>query len=502
MNDKFSLLKRMRRLSGILVHPTSLPGKFGIGDLGPEAYRFVDFLQESGQHLWQTLPLGPTGGHNSPYQCFSSFAGQPLLISPELLKDEGLLTDADLSNVPHFSDEEVDFAAVGEYKEELFKKAFARFKELPEDNPLKSELALFCKSAHWLDDYAMFMAIKKSKGGAHWLEWEKKYRKPTKSQKAVIEREFEDEILYEKFLQWTFCRQWSQLKAYANERDILLIGDIPIFVSGDSADVWAEPRLFQVDSDGFPTVVAGVPPDYFSATGQLWGNPLYDWKYHKKTNYEWWMERFKTQFLLSDIVRIHFRGLESYWEIPADSETALNGKWVDGPKDEFFEVLIKTFGEEPPIIAEDLGIITDDVRALRDKFGLPGMKILQFAFEDEDSNYLPYNQPYNCVCYTGTHDNDTTTGWYATASEKARDKVRRYMNTDASQVSWDFIRTCFGSPARFAIIPVQDLFCQGSDCRMNTPGKADGNWAYRMKKELLTSDVAKRLYDVTKLYGR
>ena len=460
MNDKFSLLKRMRRLSGILVHPTSLPGKFGIGDLGPEAYRFVDFLQESGQHLWQTLPLGPTGGHNSPYQCFSSFA-------------------------------------------ELFKKAFARFKELPEDNPLKSELALFCKSAHWLDDYAMFMAIKKSKGGAHWLEWEKKYRKPTKSQKAVIEREFEDEILYEKFLQWTFCRQWSQLKAYANERDILLIGDIPIFVSGDSADVWAEPRLFQVDSDGFPTVVAGVPPDYFSATGQLWGNPLYDWKYHKKTNYEWWMERFKTQFLLSDIVRIdHFRGLESYWEIPADSETALNGKWVDGPKDEFFEVLIKTFGEEPPIIAEDLGIITDDVRALRDKFGLPGMKILQFAFEDEDSNYLPYNQPYNCVCYTGTHDNDTTTGWYATASEKARDKVRRYMNTDASQVSWDFIRTCFGSPARFAIIPVQDLFCQGSDCRMNTPGKADGNWAYRMKKELLTSDVAKRLYDVTKLYGR
>ena len=484
MNDKFSLLKRMRRLSGILVHPTSLPGKFGIGDLGPEAYRFVDFLQESGQHLWQTLPLGPTGGHNSPYQCFSSFAGQPLLISPELLKDEGLLTDADLSNVPHFSDEEVDFAAVGEYKEELFKKAFARFKELPEDNPLKSELALFGK-------------------GAHWLEWEKKYRKPTKSQKAVIEREFEDEILYEKFLQWTFCRQWSQLKAYANERDILLIGDIPIFVSGDSADVWAEPRLFQVDSDGFPTVVAGVPPDYFSATGQLWGNPLYDWKYHKKTNYEWWMERFKTQFLLSDIVRIdHFRGLESYWEIPADSETALNGKWVDGPKDEFFEVLIKTFGEEPPIIAEDLGIITDDVRALRDKFGLPGMKILQFAFEDEDSNYLPYNQPYNCVCYTGTHDNDTTTGWYATASEKARDKVRRYMNTDASQVSWDFIRTCFGSPARFAIIPVQDLFCQGSDCRMNTPGKADGNWAYRMKKELLTSDVAKRLYDVTKLYGR
>ena len=484
MNDKFSLLKKMRRLSGILVHPTSLPGKFGVGDLGPEAYRFVDFLQEAGQHLWQTLPLGPTGGHNSPYQCFSSFAGQPLLISPELLLQEGLLAESDLSNVPAFPEEEVDFKAVQAYKEELFKKAFTRFKELPEDSELKSELALFCKSSHW-------------------LEWEKKYRKPTKSQKAVIERDLEDEILYEKFLQWTFFHQWSQLKAYANERDILLIGDIPIFVSGDSSDVWAEPRLFQVDSDGFPTVVAGVPPDYFSATGQLWGNPLYDWKYHKKTNYTWWMDRFKTQFLLSDIVRIdHFRGLESYWEIPADSETALNGKWVDGPKDDFFETLIQSFGEEPPIIAEDLGIITDEVRALRDKFGLPGMKILQFAFEDDDSNYLPYNQPYNCVCYTGTHDNDTTTGWYASASEKARDKVRRYMNTDGSQISWDFIRTCFGTPARFALIPIQDLFCQGSEYRMNTPGKAEGNWAYRVKKELLTSDVAKRLYDVTKLYGR
>ena len=497
MNDKFSLLKKMRRLSGILVHPTSLPSKFGVGDLGPEAYRFVDFLQEAGQHLWQTLPLGPTGGHNSPYQCFSSFAGQPLLISPELLLQEGLLAESDLSNVPAFPEEEVDFKAVQAYKEELFKKAFTRFKELPEDSELKSELALFCKSSHWLDDYAMFMAIKKSKDGLHWLEWEKKYRKPTKSQKAVIERDLEDEILYEKF------HQWSQLKAYANERDILLIGDIPIFVSGDSSDVWAEPRLFQVDSDGFPTVVAGVPPDYFSATGQLWGNPLYDWKYHKKTNYTWWMDRFKTQFLLSDIVRIdHFRGLESYWEIPADSETALNGKWVDGPKDDFFETLIQSFGEEPPIIAEDLGIITDEVRALRDKFGLPGMKILQFAFEDDDSNYLPYNQPYNCVCYTGTHDNDTTTGWYASASEKARDKVRRYMNTDGSQISWDFIRTCFGTPARFALIPIQDLFCQGSEYRMNTPGKAEGNWAYRVKKELLTSDVAKRLYDVTKLYGR
>lgn len=503
MNDKFSLLEKLRRLSGVLLHPTSLPGRFGIGDIGPEAYRFVDFLQESGQHLWQTLPLGPTGGHNSPYQCYSSFAGNPLLISPELLVRDGLLTEEELRDVPQFPEEQVDFAAVTEYKEGLFARAYARFAALPEDGDLKAEFALFRKSAHWLDDYAMFMAIKKSKGGIHWLEWEKKYRRPTKSQKSVIARELADEIGYEEFLQWLFFRQWSQLKAYANERDILLIGDIPIFVSGDSADVWAEPKLFLLDSDGFPTVVAGVPPDYFSATGQLWGNPLYDWKYHKKTDYAWWMERFKTQFLLSDIVRIdHFRGLESYWEIPADAETAIDGKWVDGPKDDFFHALIERFGKEPPIIAEDLGIITDDVRALRDRFDLPGMKILQFAFQDEDSSYLPYNQPYNCVCYTGTHDNDTTAGWYETAPEYARDKVRRYMNTDGSQISWDFIRTCFGSPARFAIVPVQDLLCQGSAYRMNTPGQAEGNWSYRVRTGALDSDIAGRLRDTTKLYGR
>lgn len=503
MNDRFSLVKKLRRLSGILLHPTSLPGRFGIGDLGPEAYRFVDFLQSSGQHLWQTLPLGPAGNYNSPYQCFSSFAGQPLLISPELLIEEGLLTPEDLGNPPEFPEETVDYALVSEYKEPIFHKAYERFKEIPEEDPLKSELALFCKSAHWLDDFAMFMAIKKSKNGSHWLTWEKKYRRPTKSQKAVIARELADEIAFEKFLQWTFFRQWSRLKAYANERDILLIGDIPIFVSDDSADVWAEPKLFQLDSDGFPKVVAGVPPDYFSATGQLWGNPLYDWKYHKKTGYAWWMERFKTQFLLSDIVRIdHFRGLESYWAIPAGSETALNGKWVAGPGEDFFNTLTETFGEEPPIIAEDLGIITDEVRALRDRFELPGMKILQFAFEDEDSSYLPYNQPYNCVCYTGTHDNDTSTGWYEHAPEHIKDKVRRYMNTDGSQISWDFIRTCFGSPARFAIVPVQDLLCQGSDYRMNEPGTVDGNWCYRLKDGLLTNDIATRLYDITKLYGR
>jgi 4-alpha-glucanotransferase len=261
--------------------------------------------------------------------------------------------------------------------------------------------------------------------------------------------------------------------------------------------------MFQLDKDGFPKVVAGVPPDYFSATGQMWGNPLYDWKYHQKTDYSWWMDRIRDQLSLSDIVRIdHFRGLESYWEIPADAENAVSGKWVPAPGDEFFLKVQEVFGEEIPIIAEDLGIITNEVRALRDRFNLPGMKILQFAFEDDDSAYLPYNHPYNCVCYTGTHDNDTTMGWYATAPEKAKDKVRRYMNTDASQVSWDFIRTCFGSVAKYAIVPIQDVLCQGSEYRMNVPGVAEGNWSYRVKKGLLNDDIARRLREVTKLYGR
>ena len=503
MNNTIDMVKHMKRLSGILMHPTSLPGDFGIGDLGPAAYQFVDFLEASGQHLWQMLPLGPTGDTGSPYQCYSALAGEPLLISPELLLQEGLLPQDAFDHKPDFPEEKVDYDLVREYKEVLYQKAFRIFKELPADHLLVQEYESFCKKTEWLPDYAMFMAIKMSKDNSWWLEWDKKFRKPTKSQKAVIARDLEDEISYQCFLQWLFFRQWSELKLYANEHGILLIGDIPIFVAADSADVWANPGLFQLDKDGFPKVVAGVPPDYFSATGQLWGNPLYDWKQHKKNGYAWWMQRIEDQLSLSDIVRIdHFRGLESYWEIPADSETAINGKWVPGPGADFFETIQARFGEDLPIIAEDLGIITDEVRALRDRFNLPGMKILQFAFQDEDSDYLPYNHPYNCVCYTGTHDNDTTTGWYAAAPEYARDKVRRYMNTDASQVSWDFIRTCFGSVARYAIVPVQDLLCQGSEYRMNIPGVAHGNWAYRLKKGILNDDISARLRDITRLYGR
>ena len=489
-----------QRECGVLLPISSLPSKYGIGCFSKSAYEFVDQLKAAGQGCWQILPLGPTSYGDSPYQSFSTFAGNPYFISLEDLIEEGVLTEKECDAVDFGSrEDDVDYEKIYKGRYKLLRKAYER-----SDISKNPDFVRFQQEqAHWLGDYALFMAVKDRFEGIPWTEWAEDIRLRWNNALDYYRKELYFEIEFQEYMQFKFYEQWAKLKAYANRRGIRIIGDIPIYVAMDSADTWANPGLFKLDENNEPTQVAGCPPDGFSATGQLWGNPLYRWDVHKNTGFEWWIKRLAHCFNMYDVVRIdHFRGLESYWEIPADSETALNGKWVDGPKDEFFEVLIKTFGEEPPIIAEDLGIITDDVRALRDKFGLPGMKILQFAFEDEDSNYLPYNQPYNCVCYTGTHDNDTTTGWYATASEKARDKVRRYMNTDASQVSWDFIRTCFGSPARFAIIPVQDLFCQGSDCRMNTPGKADGNWAYRMKKELLTSDVAKRLYDVTKLYGR
>ena len=489
-----------QRECGVLLPISSLPSKYGIGCFSKSAYEFVDQLKAAGQGCWQILPLGPTSYGDSPYQSFSTFAGNPYFISLEDLIEEGVLTEKECDAVDFGSrEDDVDYEKIYKGRYKLLRKAYER-----SDISKNPDFVRFQQEqAHWLGDYALFMAVKDRFEGIPWTEWAEDIRLRWNNALDYYRKELYFEIEFQEYMQFKFYEQWAKLKAYANRRGIRIIGDIPIYVAMDSADTWANPGLFKLDENNEPTQVAGCPPDGFSATGQLWGNPLYRWDVHKNTGFEWWIKRLAHCFNMYDVVRIdHFRGLESYWEIPAYSETALNGKWVDGPKDEFFEVLIKTFGEEPPIIAEDLGIITDDVRALRDKFGLPGMKILQFAFEDEDSNYLPYNQPYNCVCYTGTHDNDTTTGWYATASEKARDKVRRYMNTDASQVSWDFIRTCFGSPARFAIIPVQDLFCQGSDCRMNTPGKADGNWAYRMKKELLTSDVAKRLYDVTKLYGR
>lgn len=494
-----------RRLSGILVHPTCFPSPYGIGDLGQGAYDFIDFLSASGQCLWQVLPLGHTSFGDSPYQSFSAFAGQPLIISPDLLKEDQLLTAEDLSDIPKWKSKDVDYGWVLVYKTTLFQKAYARFLT-QKDGPLSKEYESFC-TAHqfWLDDYALFMALKDLHKGCSWLEWEEAYRTPTPDFRLELEAELETEIGYYRFLQFLFYRQWNALKAYANEKGIAIIGDIPIFVAADSADVWANKELFLLDSKGFPLRVAGVPPDYFSVTGQLWGNPLYDWDAHKKENYAWWIRRIRHQLTLTDYLRIdHFRGFESYWSVPASEETAVNGMWVKGPGAELFTAIQQALGEDLPILAEDLGVITPEVEALRDRFGFPGMKILQFGFEGMgESDFQPHNfTTANCLCYTGTHDNDTTLGWYRYIQEEPRKKLCKYLNCDGSQISLDMIRLCLGSIARFALFPIQDLLQLDTQARMNTPGVPAGNWTFRYEKEDLTSELSQWLVENTRLYGR
>ena len=493
------------RQSGVLVHPTSFPGPYGIGDLGPEAYNFIDFLEKAGQTLWQILPLGPTDG--SPYSAFSSFAGQTLLISPDKLLEYGLLLQADLDMFRPVKGDRVDYSIILACKKPFFKKAFKAFQlHIKEKSPLYEEFLEFKKEQDfWLADYSLFTALKEHFNGDCWHNWPLEVRRPKAAAKKKWRKELADQILYIEFLQFIFYKQWFELKTYANERGISIIGDIPIFVSDDSADVWASPKLFYVTEDGFPTVVSGVPPDYFSKTGQLWGNPLYKWPAHKKTDYAWWISRIKAQLSLCDILRIdHFRAFQDYWSIPADAETALEGHWEPGPREPFFDAVKAALGEDLPIIAEDLGIITEGVVALREYTGLPGMKVLQFAFDGNPGNvHLPYNTTTsNCVAYTGTHDNNTTVGWYKEADEKTKDVVRRFMNTNGNQIHWDFVRTCFGSPALKAIVPMQDILGQDETFRMNVPGVAEGNWGYRYKKEDLTDDLAKYLLSITKLYGR
>ncbi len=495
-----------KRLSGILLHPTSFPSKYGIGDLGQAAYDYVDFLEKAGQHLWQVLPLTPTGYGNSPYSSYSAFAGQPLLISPDHLLELGLLTEWELETCPTVEDEErVDFEAVTEWKNLLLRQAYSRFEEKA-DAELMKELKTFVKShAGWLTDYALYMACKDAQDGKEWFDWEDKYRKVDRKAKAELKKELADDMNYHYFVQFIFYKEWAELKKYANEKGILIIGDMPLFVSADSADVWANPKLFQLNSEGQQTVVAGVPPDYFSAVGQRWGNPLYDWKEHKKTKFKWWVSRVRHQLEIADYVRIdHFRGLETYWEIPAEEETALNGKWVKAPGKELLETIEKELGEGLPIIAEDLGIITPEVEELRDMFNLPGMKVLQFGFEaEEESTHLPHQiKTTNCVCYSGTHDNNTTQGWYATATEKTRDKVRVYMNTNGNSIHRDFIRTCFGSVAMFAIVPMQDALGLDETGRMNVPGVANGNWNWRYRADVLSDGLAYDLAMLSRIYGR
>ena len=497
--------KTNHRYSGVLVHPTSFPSPYGIGDMGRGAHEFIDFLAMAGQHLWQVLPLGPSGNGNSPYQSYSVFAGQTLLISPELLIEKKLLTEADVHPIPEFNADRVDYDKVTTYKTSLFKKAYEHFRHTADKNLLEEYDSFQSNNQYWLDDYCLYMAGKDYHNGLPWYEWEDSLLDPTPKERASWMKLLASEIDYYRFIQFAFFSQWYELKDYANKKGIAIIGDIPIFTAPDSADVWANKELFKLDSKGHPLEVAGVPPDYFSATGQLWGNPLYDWDAMKDDGYRWWIERVRNQLDQVDYIRIdHFRGFEAYWAVPAGEETAMNGKWKKGPGEALFEAIQKALGEELPIFAEDLGIITPEVEKLRDTLGFPGMKILQFGFDGTgESTFLPHQlSTRNCICYTGTHDNDTTCGWYEHTSEQNKDKVLRYMNTDASSVSWDFIRTCLGTIAKYAIFPVQDLLKLGSEHRMNTPGTATGNWEFRYRSGLLDEGMAKGLKQMTELFGR
>ena len=457
--------KTNHRYSGVLVHPTSFPSPYGIGDMGRGAHEFIDFLAMAGQHLWQVLPLGPSGNGNSPYQSYSVFAGQTLLISPELLIEKKLLTEADVHPIPEFNADRVDYDKVTTYKTSLFKKAYEHFRHTADKNLLEEYDSFQSNNQYWLDDYCLYMAGKDYHNGLPWYEWEDSLLDPTPKERASWMKLLSSEIDYYRFIQFAFFSQWYELKDYANKKGIAIIGDIPIFTAPDSADVWANKELFKLDSKGYPLEVAGVPPDYFSATGQLWGNPLYDWKCHEADGYSWWIDRIKMQIKLTDYLRIdHFRGFEAYWSVPADEKTAINGKWKKGPGKKLFQAIQKELGEDLPIWAEDLGVITPEVEELRDGFAFPGMKILQFAFEGlDESDYHPHNlTTTNCICYTGTHDNDTTTGWYQNLPEPQKDKIRRYCNCDGGIISLDFIRMCMGSIAKYAIFPIQDLFMQDS----------------------------------------
>jgi 4-alpha-glucanotransferase len=492
-----------------------LPGRFGVGDLGPEAYRFADFLLASGQSLWQVLPLGPTGYGDSPYACFSAFAGNTLLISPELLAHDGLLDDDDLSSVPAFADEErVDFQGANEFKKRVLEKAFARLRQTT-DTGLRIAFESFCQQrASWLDDYALFRALKDAHAGVAWNEWEASLVRRDEAAMARAREELREQIEAQKFYQFLFFKQWLALKGYCNERGIKLIGDIPIFVAHDSADVWTNPDQFKLDERGVPLVVAGVPPDYFSSTGQLWGNPLYNWERMRATGFRWWIARVAATLQTVDILRIdHFRGFAACWEIPGGDKTAERGRWVEAPGRELFTVIRQALGELP-IIAEDLGVITPDVEALRDDFGFPGMRILQFAFGGDPANHdLPHNYHRNVVVYTGTHDNDTTVGWFeseagtgstrdAAQIEREREFCLKYLQADGREIHWAFIRAVLASVADMAIVPLQDVLGLDTTARMNLPNTTSGNWEWRYKAGALTFEISERLKELTELYGR
>jgi len=496
---------RFPRSSGILLHPTSLPSRFGIGDLGSEAYKFIDFLAESAQQFWQILPLGPTGFGNSPYMCYSAMAGNPLLISPEKLQNQGLLTDEDFANLPEFPLDQVDFERVIQTKMPLLRQASTRFHGNASEVAQKS-FSQFCETAaSWLEDYALFMALHDTFEGTSWHTWEPEIAKAQPDAIAQWRQKLSNEIYFHKYLQFEFFRQWSELKEYANRHQIQIIGDIPIYVAHNSVDVWAHPDIFALDEEtGEPALMAGVPPDYFSETGQLWGNPVYQWEQLQKDNFRWWIQRFQATLDYVDIVRIdHFRGFEAYWAVEQGETTAINGKWIEAPGEEFFQVLQDKLGNLP-IIAEDLGIITPEVEALRDRFEFPGMKILHFAFGGgPDNPYLPFNYQRNCVVYTGTHDNNTTIGWFNQISQWEKENLIRYLGCVSSEgIHWDLIRLSFSSVANQAITPLQDFLGLGAQAQMNFPSVAEGNWGWRYRPGVLTAELCDRIKTLTHTYGR
>lgn len=496
----------MKRASGILMPIFSLPSKYGIGCFSKEAYKFVDMLKEGLQSYWQILPLGPTGYGDSPYQSFSTFAGNPYYIDLETLIEEGLLTREECDSYD-FGDcaDTVDYEKIYLSRFKALGKAFDRFCErhLFESDEYRSFVR---ENEFWLEDYSLYMAVKDSQNGVSWSEWpaELKNRDPEVMER--VKNELAREISFYQFQQFEFARQWKRLHAYANENGVKIIGDIPIYVAFDSADTWAASEMFQFDENNQPIAVAGCPPDSFAVTGQLWGNPLYDWEYHKQTGYEWWIRRIEYSLKLYDVVRIdHFRGFDEYYSIPYGEETAVNGTWQPGPGTELFRAVEEKLGR-PEIIAEDLGYLTQSVIQMLEDCGFPGMKVLQFAFDArEASNYLPHTYTQNCVVYTGTHDNDTTKGWYRDVGRTARDFAKEYMckpRLDADTLTYDFIAMAMSSVANLCVIPVPDYLGLGSEARINTPSTLGGNWVWRMKEGAITEEMVKDIARITKMYGR
>ena len=495
----------MERSSGVLMHISSLPSDYGIGTFGEEAYKFVDFLHDSRQRYWQILPLGHTGYGNSPYQCFSAFAGNPYFIDLDFLVDEGLITKDDLQNIHVKNEEVIDYSQLFDTRIPILETAFTNFiKNTQNWNEYDRVSDFYDENKFWLDDYSLFMSLKDYYNGKSFKDWDRGIRFRNTGDISYFEDKLKHRIDFWKFVQYNFFKQWRKLKDYANSKGIKIIGDIPIYISEDSSDIWSNPKLFKLNSKGEPITVAGCPPDNFSPTGQMWGNPIYDWGYLESTGYKWWIDRLKESLKLFDVIRLdHFRGFESYWEVPYGYPTAEFGKWTKGPGMKLFNYIKEKLGNVE-IIVEDLGYLTDDVINFRIETGYPGMKILQFGFCENGNDHTPYNYNNNCVVYTGTHDNDTIRGWIeVTGSSDEINRMKKYFGINSSNnLNWEFIRGAWSSVCNISITTVQDLLNLGNESRMNYPSVVGGNWIWRMKKNVLTDALARKLCYFTQLYGR